>query len=593
MQIRKQVGDMQQKSAYESFMNTQVRSETKLFVAALVQGILGACLFVACNPNTNVFLDDEGTANTTDMQSSVGPCEAERVRCSANHDATEICRGGAWQTLSTCDPAIGAICLGNTCLSECDRVGRGNVGCSFYPANLWSTSLLGDLGIVVTNTSATLTAVVTLEDSNGPVQSPITIPPANQQSGGVGIFRLDHFLNKLSETEQARKGFHLSSTIPVAVYQFHPIDAASIHSGSATLLLPEQVMAKDYFVMSYKYNSNLPTFPPQGQGFLAVMGITDNTKVDISVPVDTKGGAGVPAIRGGRSLSRTLNRMEVLEIIQVNSQEDISGATVHSSAPVVVYGGAGGVTIPLLAVGGNHLGVQMFPLETWGKKYLAAKVKPRNQADVDYYRIVSSVDNTQIKLTGGSGLPTSIPLQRRGQFFEFSTSSNFLIEANQPIMAFQYMQAWGNLFGPYDPIEFPDGPPEDCSARDIFGPDPVRCFGDANITPLVPMEQYRDDYIFYVPTTYKYQYINVLAPLGTTLTIDGNAVSVPLDPIATVHDAGNTTDFGRAIVRIKSPGNHRIAGNKPFGIIGYGYASYTSYSYAGGLNLAQINPIPE
>jgi len=268
--------------------------------------------------------------------------------------------------------------------------------------------------------------------------------------------------------------------------------------------------------------------------------------------------------------------------------EDIQHARLNTvlqeGTPVVVFGGAGGVSIPSSAVGGNHLGVQMFPLETWGKRYVAAKVKQRNSTDRDYYRIVASVNNTTITLKGGAGLPMTIPTLSSGQTFEFSTAVDFVIEASQPIMAFQYMPAWGNLSGPYDAAQFPDGLPAECPGSMRFGADNVKCLGDANITPLIPIEQFRSDYIFYVPKTYKYNYINVYAPVDAKLLLDGNPISEPLKPI---DDA-----MGRAILRIREDGqNHRLTGDKPFGIIGYGYAWATSYSYAGGLNLAKINPI--
>lgn len=105
------------------------------------------------------------------------------------------------------------------------------------------------------------------------------------------------------------------------------------------------------------------TFPPQGAGLLAVMALTDDTMVEVTPPVATAKGPGIPALRAGETVRRLLKRLEVMEIVQANSREDISGATVKASAPVVVYGGAGGVTIPASAVG-NRLGVQMFPLET-------------------------------------------------------------------------------------------------------------------------------------------------------------------------------------------------------------------------------------
>jgi len=555
-------------------MRTAARS-TLVFVA------LG--LVVSCNPATGKV--DEDAPSAPDMSLPPPPppptCDEGRVRCNANRDGSERCVSNAWVAKDTCDIAGGDACVDGRCLTPCQQVTRGNVGCSFYPANLWSTSLVGDFGIVVTNTSDRLTAKVTLSDASGPIETK-TIPPSmGMPGGGVATFRLAHDRNKLAETEIARKGFSLTSTAPVAVYQFHPIDAATVFSGSATLLLPEHVMAKNYFVMSYTFNAEHVTFPPQGAGLLAVMALTDDTLVEVTPPVATAKGPGVPALRAGETVRRLLKRLEVMEIVQANSREDISGAIVKASAPVVVYGGAGGVTIPASAVGGNHLGVQMFPLETWGKRYVGAKVKQRNASDKDYYRIVASVDNTNVTLKSAVALPPVRPLGK-GEIYEFSTDADFVVDSDQPILVFQYMPAWGNLSGRFDPKEFPSG----VSARCPFqgSSDDVKCLGDANITPLVPIEQYRNDYIFYVPQTYSYDFVNVTAAPDAVLTLDGQKVTAPFRPIG-------DGSLGRVIVRIDKPGNHRISATKPFGLIGYGYAYATSYSYAGGLNLDRINPI--
>jgi len=562
-------------------MRTKIRVLRHVFVAALHM-TLGTALLsgAACNPGTMMIDGEEPPAPVIDMYTPPPMCDTGKLRCSANRDAIEQCDGMFWKHQDDCNVAEGETCIDGLCKSPCDLVSRGNVGCSFFPVNLWSTSTQGNFGIVVTNTSDKLTAKVTLQDGNGKKWPSAAMPTVEIPPGKVHIYRLPHNENKLSETEQSKKGFHLTSSAPVAVYQFHPIDAATVYSGSATLLLPQHVMAKSYFIMSYTYNAALMTFPPQGQGSLVVVGLADNTLVEVTVPVATKAGPGVSALMPGGTMKKLLNKLETLEIVQVNSLDDISGATVKASQPVAVYGGAGGVSIPSSAVGGNHLGVQMFPLETWGKRYLAAKVKQRNSSDKDYFRIVASVDNTTFKLSGGTGLPMTLPKLKSGQIFEFSTASDFLIEADQPILAFQYMPAWGNLSGPYDMASFPDGLPADCPyARDF---DNVKCLGDANITPLVPVEQYRNDYIFYVPETYKYHFLNVTVPLDAELTLDGQKVTDPIKPI--------TADLGRVILRLTKTGNHRITGTKAFGIIGYGYAYATSYSYVGGLDLKVINP---
>ena len=74
------------------------------------------------------------------------PCQAGRRRCTADRDATEMCDGMTWQRAKACDLAGGESCVEGVCKKACELVTRGNVGCSFYPVNLWSTSLVGNLG---------------------------------------------------------------------------------------------------------------------------------------------------------------------------------------------------------------------------------------------------------------------------------------------------------------------------------------------------------------------------------------------------------------------------------------------------------------
>ncbi len=536
----------------------------------LLAGLLCGLFTTACTPGRDAQIDTPGL-DRPDL--SFALCSQGSLRCGADQASIQECQDGRWKEKQVCDSSSSQVCRGNRCVGPCDDLPSGSIGCSFYPANLWSTSASGQLGIVVANTSSTTSAVVTLEDTGGVIGTQTAAP------GGLVVFRLDHDRNKLTRTEQARKGFHLVSSAPVAAYLFHPIDAAQVFTGSATLLLPEHVMAKDYFVMSYTYNAGINTALPQGQGFVAVLALTDNTDVKITVPVKTLAGTGIPAAAAGGVIQRTLNRMEVLEVAHASSLEDISGAEVKASANVVVYGGAGLVTVPSNADGGDHLGVQMFPLQTWGKHYVASKFKQRNATDKDYYRILASVDMTHVSFTGASGLPTTQTL-RRGAFFEFSTAADFEITADQPILAIQYLPAWGLLSGSFSRSDFPEGSPSPCP----YSGNNVQCLGDANMAPLVPFEQYRNDYLFYVPQTYAYNYVNVIAPLGTLLTIDGAPVTDALRAIG-------TGPLGRVILRVQA-GNHRISGDKPFGLMSYGYGYAVSYCYPGGLNLQTINPIP-
>ena len=108
--------------------------------------------------------------------------------------------------------------------------------------------------------------------------------------------------------------------------------------------------------------------------------------------------------------------------------------------------------------------------------------------------------------------------------------------------------------------------------------------GDPAMTLAVPVEQFRTSYAFHAPTTYTSNYVDVTAPAGTTVMLDGTVV--PFTAIGTT---------GYAVGRVRSlnagpanDGNHTITGDHGFGISVYGYGQYTSYWYPGGLNLTSV-----
>jgi hypothetical protein len=99
----------------------------------------------------------------------------------------------------------------------------------------------------------------------------------------------------------------------------------------------------------------------------------------------------------------------------------------------------------------------------------------------------------------------------------------------------------------------------------------------------VATEQYRDEYLFHAPTNYQTNYVNVTAPTGAVVNLDGAPVSgfVPI---------GNS-GYGVARVALNNggDGNHLMNGDQPFGISVYGYGLYTSYWYPGGLDLDKVD----
>ena len=109
--------------------------------------------------------------------------------------------------------------------------------------------------------------------------------------------------------------------------------------------------------------------------------------------------------------------------------------------------------------------------------------------------------------------------------------------------------------------------------------------GDPSMSTAIPTAQYRADYEFLVPATYTSSYVNVAAPVGATVTLDGT----PLDASEFTPIASSGWQVARHPL---AGGAHRATSTVGFGIVVYGYASYTSYMYPGGLNFGTITIAP-
>src|SRR5207302_5586127 len=93
-----------------------------------------------------------------------------------------------------------------------------------------------------------------------------------------------------------------------------------------------------------------------------------------------------------------------------------------------------------------------------------------------------------------------------------STSENFLVTGERPILVTQFMIGLGQRI---ECQVFPGVPPED---RDD-------CVGDPAMVMEVPVEQFRNRYDLLIPSTYHLNFVNLVAPVGAEVTLDGN----PLD----------------------------------------------------------------
>jgi hypothetical protein len=103
--------------------------------------------------------------------------------------------------------------------------------------------------------------------------------------------------------------------------------------------------------------------------------------------------------------------------------------------------------------------------------------------------------------------------------------------------------------------------------------------GDPALILAVPVEQYRSSYVFLTPTNYVEDYINVIAPAGASVTLDGQELSS-----SAFQSVGEGT---YKVARLPvTDGVHTLESTEPVGVVAYGYDEDVSYGYPAGLSLA-------
>ena len=166
------------------------------------------------------------------------------------------------------------------------------------------------------------------------------------------------------------------------------------------------------------------------------------------------------------------------------------------------------------------------------------------------YRVVALDDATDLTFNPAIAGPATLGA---GEHLEFRTNQDFTVQGSGKIYVIQAMLGEDEL---------------------------LAGSGDPAMGSGIPRSQFRDAYDFLTPDTYTSNWLNVVAPTGTEILLDGAAVT----GWAPVFGAG----FDVARVAIPA-GSHEIhsSGGERFGITSYGYANYTSYLYPGGMNFGR------
>lgn len=478
-----------------------------------------------------------------------GKCEAyvcvpDAVSCRGNQVVHCAADGSAEVLGEVC--GSGQKCSDGACVEDLGPCAdqKGYLGCEFFAVDL-DHMKPGDaqqFGVTVSNSHS---APVNVRIYNG--DGVLVVERT------VGVEQLEVFelpRRDVENTGLTRQSYRIETNGPVTAHQFNPLNRSGVASTDASLLLPSYSLGTEYMVLGWpSLKAGIVT---EGRGYFTIVAVRDGTEVTVKPNAVIEAGGGVAAMSAGETRVFSLERGQVLSLSTPNvSGHDLSGSLVSSTQPVAVFSGNECANVPLDKSACDHLEEQLFSVDHWGTTFVAAKFAPRGSEN-DVYRLIAQEDGTQVTFTPPLGSMTQITLNR-GQVREFASKVDFVVEASKPVLLGQFMTGASTVGGVF-------------SSK-----------GDPAFLLNIATSQYESEYIVYVPAGFGSNYLNITAPAGAVIRLDGQVV------------AGSGAAIGTTNWRVFKPsvsgGIHRVVADRPVGLSVYGYDSSVSYAYPGGIAL--------
>jgi len=517
----------------------------------------------------------------------VSACPSGRT-CVGN--AVHACdaSGRAGAKITECTGA--EVCIGGECKGGCAAVAlaTSNVGCEFWAVDLdnekdaTNDAAAASWGLVVSNAS-TASSVVVIEQNDAPPGAPpavvpwktLTVAPGAVTTVEMPTREVDGSLfgnNEGPGTMLSSRAFRVTSSEPVVIYQFNAL--RSQFSNDASLLLPSSSLGQTYRALSWPAGKPVSILgSPIDRGYVTVVGTREATSVSVKVSQAVLAGGGIPATARNGVVTVTLGPYDVLNLETDGLPGDLTGTVVTSSAPVAVFvgtelsGGLPGKTPPSPSATErscclDHLEEQLLPVESYGRKFVVPRSPPRGSTHLepDYVRFlgVASTASVRTSLPAPDDLFTLAP----GEVRDMLVTRDFTVDATEPVAVGQVLVSQGYT---------------------------QAGIGDPSLSVLPAIDQLRSDYLFSVPTSWTKNYVVIGMPDAAIVQIDG----APL-PASCESGAAGRID-GVDYVTRRCPigeGAHVMKGDKPFGIVAYGYGAAGSYAFVGGSNVKKIYTPP-
>ena len=546
-----------------------------------------------CNPSGTGFIEAPcpGGKPCSQGRCEAAECDEGVTRC-IDTTRFETCNGaGAYVPAGSCP--LGAECFNGACepLCELNKKVSSYIGCEYWSVDLdnYDDALSQPHAIVVTNPNPELTATIVITEgysstmlTRGADGAPfeLEIPP-----GEARIYSIPTGYDHSGTRQLSNRALRVVSSIPTIAHQFNPLNNVDVYSNDGTLLVPTNAVGEEYIGLSWPHRGDSAAI----RGFLTVVNSSGAiNQVTVTPSAQVVPGPNIGPWPAGEARTFTLAPGDSLNIetdgkefeqalttgclvpgdgppVNTTPCPDLTGTRIVGEQPLTVFGGhqCGNVVLGIDRC--DHIESILFPVSAWGTNYVGTKFSKRaatTESEPDIWRVVAAEDGTQIQtnppIEGVHGRTLSA-----GQWRQFEARESFRLGSSKPVMLAQYMAG----------ANWP-GIPRTCNTDGA-----LTGIGDPAMALAVPIEQYRTDYVVLAPVDYDKDFLNIMAPTGTEVTLDGEPIRADLwKPVGTLGE------LEWALVEVED-GFHTLQSDTPFGVVSYGYDCRVSYAYPGGLNL--------
>jgi hypothetical protein len=534
--------------------------------------------------------------------SDVGRCRADGM----GYELVEACEGD------------GEVCSEGRCVSLCEEAlaDRSYEGCEFMAVDLDNhnegayLAATQQFAVVVSNVSP-LRAHVTFQ-RGGTTDAEVDVDP-----GALAVVPLpscsvdgsepterDDDEETLAHSAITVCGVRVVSSAPIVAYQFNPLEPIGTFTEDASLLLPTSAWGPRYTVLGWP--QTIGPRPPatgeatQARAFLAVVAKTaSQVQVTLGDSAGYVRGLNGATLGPGDVVEVDLDAGEVLNLETTALGSDFTGTLVEADAEVGVFSGNECAFIPfefrgmvVTYVACDHLEEQLLADRTQGRQFVLASLPSRSQAvfdstpggrstiapveELDLFRVLNVG-------TAAATVETTLPapddrfVLAPGEDRRLSLAGEAYVSSDEPLSVMQFMTG------------------QEYVGLAVAG-------GDPSSLVVAPIDQYRSEYTVFVPEYHAFDFLQLVVQENAQTTIDGE----PTEATCTSAEVGETglrvlrcplsypvldeSDPERPTVEdgVQDDGVHRVRSSAPVGVAVYGFDSYKSYAYPGGLRLTTI-----